>query len=412
MVSELRHLLRESVQSPPSDDLSVSDVLAGARRRVRRRRVAVAVAATVGTLLVGTAALVGAPADLLGADDTDPAEQPGALAVADARPAVAGEDYEELLVRQGLGEKGQDTVLGVTPDGQLLVQEVRALGEDEPTLSLLDPESGRSALIPQGQGSSFSVLVAVDAERLVLSGTSLAPSGFAFEVYDRGSQTWSTLQLPVEQFGEEGFVPVQPGGIAAGRLYFALGSFGSPPAELWSVALNDGSDLRDEGSVGAFAVAADGTLVTTRPDDSEVALTELTSGEETDIGGLTYDGCDVLSARTDGTTIALLELCDNDTRDMRLRVVSTTGEPVAMLEGPVLDLGAIAADFVTVHSSADETQGTYALDVAAQEVLFLGPGKADRETLSYAGGDVLTWGMPSGPRSTTTTVVRVPSGAG
>ena len=64
MVNDLRELLSDNVASPPHDNLDLGAVLAGGRRRVRRRRLA-----TLGGTALATAALV-ATGECMGTGET------------------------------------------------------------------------------------------------------------------------------------------------------------------------------------------------------------------------------------------------------------------------------------------------------------------------------------------------------
>src|SRR5688572_11139943 len=98
MVNDLRELLNETVASPPHDGLDVGAVLAGGRRRVRRRRLT-----AVGGTALATAAIVGLGAVALDTGASDRAAagvpQPDAptLRLADAERASEGTDYRVLM---------------------------------------------------------------------------------------------------------------------------------------------------------------------------------------------------------------------------------------------------------------------------------------------------------------------------
>ncbi len=96
MVNELRDLLHDNVATPPHEHGDLSEVLKGGRRRVRRRRLAaVGGTALASAAVVGLASLVWpAPPDLDAADV--PAPQAPTVRLADATPAVRGEDYRVL----------------------------------------------------------------------------------------------------------------------------------------------------------------------------------------------------------------------------------------------------------------------------------------------------------------------------
>src|SRR5690606_12185628 len=96
VVNELRELLHENVATPPAERGDLAAVLAGGRRRVRRRRLtAVAGTAVASAAVVGLSTVAWPGPPDLGAAGVPRPDAP-TLRLTDARVAVEGDDYRVL----------------------------------------------------------------------------------------------------------------------------------------------------------------------------------------------------------------------------------------------------------------------------------------------------------------------------
>lgn len=406
-MNELRDLLHDNVATPPHEHGDLSAVLKGGRRRVRRRRLAaVGGTALASAAVVGLASLVWpAPPDLDAADV--PAPQAPTVRLADATPAVRGEDYRVLTTytNENLNRDNGQYLDGVTDDGLILFRDGPQMDQPRPRYALLDPTTGEKDWLPDAPGADDTLHpLELGAERLVLTGTRFESLGgadtagqgerFAL-VYDRATREWDEVTwagLPWSGFetgailgpddrvyvrvpatrGEppEGGWPTGPDGEAEdadadGETY-----------ALWSVALDDASDVRDEGlTVGDVAFTRTSMVWTDRTngDSGRVHVRDLDTGEEHAFDPRSGERCNLLSFGAAGERIVMGQYCgtyDGGVRDDRVQVVSTDGEQVVTVQDDSIDgsLGA-GSDVVTVTSYQRGRAGTFVYDLGTDRFL-------------------------------------------
>jgi hypothetical protein len=397
MVNHLRELLRGDVASPPHDNLDLGAVLAGGRRRVRRRRLA-----AIGGTALATAALVaaGSLASLNGgrsdfASAGVPKPDAPTLRLADAVAAAKGTDYRVLAsyTNENLNRDNGQYFDGVTDDGLILFRDGPRMDQLRPRFALMDPATGEKDWLPDldiGQVQTWPF--ELGEGRLVLLG---AEGGMKVElvayVFDRGRRQWATMTWPdlpavEDPFGAvvgpddrlyvpvpdtqgrppEGGWPVGPGGDAddadaEGDTY-----------RLWSVSLTDRTDVRDEGlTVGSLAFT-DHSMVWTdssNGDSGRVHVRNLETGEEHAFDPRSGEKCNLLSFGATDDRIVMGEYCgtyEGGVRDDRVQVLDTDGDQVVTLQGSGIEgeLTSVAGDgLVTVRSYEPDGAGTYIYDL-------------------------------------------------
>ena len=432
MVNDLRELLRGDVASPPHDNLDLGAVLAGGRRRVRRRRLA-----AIGGTALATAALVaaGSLASLNGgrpdfASAGVPKPDAPTLRLADAVAAAKGTDYRVLAsyTNENLNRDTGQYFDGVTDDGLILFRDGPRMDQLRPRFALMDPATGEKDWLPDldiGQVQTWPC--ELGERRLVLLG---AEGGMKVElvayVFDRERRQWATMTWPdlpavEDPFGAvvgpddrlyvpvpdaqgqppEGGWPVGPGGEAddadaEGDTY-----------RLWSVSLTDRTDVRDEGlTVGSLAFT-DHSMVWTdssNGDSGRVHVRSLETGDEQAFDPRSGEKCNLLSFGATDDRIVMGEYCgtyEGGVRDDRVQVLDTNGDQVVTLQGSGIEgeLTSVAGDgLVTVRSYESDGAGTYIYDLDSGRFLRITEDVSSWSTSGPTQQGQFLWNTPENRR--------------
>lgn len=431
MVNELRDLMQQLVASPPEGERDLGAVLSGGRTRVRRRRrglaAVVAAAATVAAF-AGAGFLAGGDSgDDRVAGHTVPRADGPVLHLDDATRAVEGTDYDLLAsyTNKDLDAGNGQYYDGLTDDGLILFRDGPRDVDNRVRLALLDPATGEKDWLPEPARDlgSQPEPVLLGRDRLVLTTwVSGQGEGVRAMVFDRRTRQWSSLTWP--GLPEKATMWTAEAG-PDGRLYVGVpATEGTPPPggwptddsgevddsgaegdthDLWSVSLDDPTDVRDERlRVGSFAFTDDALVWTdtTNGTNDRVHVRDLATGEESSFDPRSGERCNVLSFGVTGDRIVLGQYCGDydDGRDDRVQVLTTDGEPVTTIQGSGLD-GFVSGGLVQVTSHDDRSAGTYVYEPGSGRFLRVSDGVS-----SYAlGGPVpdgyLMWDTPVGTTS-------------
>ncbi|HEY0773176.1 MAG TPA: hypothetical protein VGD51_03775 [Nocardioidaceae bacterium] len=402
MVNDLRELLSDNVASPPPDSLDLGAVLAGGRRRVRRRRLA-----TLGGTALATAALVatgslvslgGGPPDFAAAGVPQP-DAP-TLRLADALAAAEGTDYRVLAsyTNENLNRDNGQYFDGVTDDGLILFRDGPRRDQLWPRFALMDPATGEKDWLPDldiGQAQTWPLELGKD-RLMLLSAEGGMQVELVVHVFDRERRQWSAMKWPDLPALEDPF------GAVLGhddRLYVRVpATRGEPPEggwpmdsdgeaddadaegdtyRLWSASLTDVSDVRDEGlTVGSLAFT-DHLMVwtdSTNGDSGRVHVRDLETGEEHAFDPRSGAKCNLLSFGATDDRIVMGQYCGTyaGVRDDRVQVLDTDGDQVVTLQGSGIEgaLTSHAGDgLVTVTSDEPDGAGTYVYDLDSERFL-------------------------------------------
>lgn len=432
MVNDLRELLRGDVASPPHDNLDLGAVLAGGRRRVRRRRLAVLGGTALATAVVvatgSLASLNGGPPDFASAGVPKP-DAP-TLRLADAVAATKGTDYRVLAsyTNENLNRDNGQYFDGVTDDGLILFRDGPRMDQLRPRFALMDPATGEKDWLPDldiGQAQTWPLELGED--RLTLLGTE---GGMGVElvayVFDRERRQWDTMTWPDLPAAEDPF------GAVVGpddRLYVPVpNTQGQPPEggwpvgpggeaddadaegdtyRLWSASLTGGSDVRDEGlTVGSLAFT-DRSMVWTdssNGDSGRVHVRNLETGEEHAFDPRSGEKCNLLSFGATDDRIVMGEYCgtyEGGVRDDRVQVLDTDGDQVVTLQGSGIEgaLTSVAGDgLVTVTSYEPEGAGTYIYDLDSGRFLRITEGVSSWSTSGPTQEGQFLWNTPENRR--------------
>ncbi|WP_182524483.1 hypothetical protein [Nocardioides dongkuii] len=365
MVNDLEQLMRENVASPPPDHLDLDAVVRTGRGRVRRRRVAVAggTAAVVAGVLV-TGSLLTDVGGGSGPDAADRELEPvgRVLTLADARAGVPGEDFRVLtsLTNENLDRANGRYLSGVTDDGLVLVTDGPHTVRNHTRVGLLDPAEDEPRWLPGGP-QQIDGPISLGTDRLVFRGLRQGAKDVSARVFDRTTETWSTIEWPSLPRAE--VQSVEAGG---DRLYVSLDTGGEiRKFDLWSVSLTDPGDVRDEQTVvGDFDVTGDQLTFTAthnEPND-RVHVRDLATGEERDFDPLSGDRCNQLGLQRVDDLLVLSQYCGtrDGVRDDRVQVVGTDGEQVVTVRGDGVEAGWAGGPAVLVTGFSREDGGTYA----------------------------------------------------
>lgn len=389
MVNELRDLMRQAVETPPADDTDLSAVLHSGRQRVRRRRGAVAGAvAAVAAVAVGVGSLSwggGTDSDRV-ANRTVPRPDGPVLHLADAKPAVEGTDYDVLssYTNKDLDRANGQYYDGVTDDGLILFRDGPHGIKNQIRLALRDAATGENDWLPKPPPNTDLRPIELATDRLVFAANAFDGQRYRVMVFDRGAGTWSTVTWPDLPRSDEYPARVGPDG----RLYVGVrATIGTPPPggwpkgkggeaddsgaegdtyDLWSVSLDDPTDVRDEQlRVGSFAFG-DHTLVwstATNGINDRIHVRDLRTGEERDFDPRSGERCNLLGFGVSGEAIMLSQYCgdyDNG-RDDRVQVVTTDGRSVTTIQDDGIE-GQVAGGLIEVTSYDRRAGGTYVYD--------------------------------------------------
>lgn len=389
MVNDLREQLHESVATAPEDRLDLADVVAGGRRRVRRRRVGVVGAAVLATAGMAVVASLVTPGGETGGDSAASMPRPDAptLRMTDAVDAVEGRDYRVLAshTNENLNRGNGQYFEGVTDDGLILFADGPHADQPIPRLALMDPETGQKDWLPaSGRDEHQHLPLELGEDRLVLLGLA---DRLVVHVFDREVREWTEMQWPELPAVENPF------GAVLGpddRIYVPLEATPGRPSgggddsgaegdtyRLWSASLTDASDVRDEELAVGSVAFADGSMVwtdSTNGASGRVHVRDLDSGEEESFDPHSGDRCNLLTFGAAADRIVMGQYCGTygETRDDRVQVLDLDGDQVVTLQGDSIDLYLAAADGdgpLTVKSRDPEGEGTFIYDIASGEFL-------------------------------------------
>ena len=423
MVTDLRHLLEESVQHPPAEPHATHTIVRRARRRRSRQRMGVAgsVLAVAGVAGAGYAAVHSS----LGGDNT-PAGQLAPVGPVvhpqEAEQAVEGTDYTvgASYLNENLDKGNGRLFEQVTSDGRVLVSQATRRDPAEvlteyQRFALQDSSTGALTWLPAPPDAKYAddhapsgpVVVAVEGDTVVWLDRERSPQ--RVDSYDLGSRTWSRVEIDARRLagaGRDNLVELTGVSVVAGRLYFSAESFegASYARPLWSVPLDGSAPPRREAEVGDFAI--DGTTLvyteaTNRPID-RITVRDLAGGTEHAFDPRAGDRCNQLSLSLGDGVIGLGEYCGRDgkTRDDRVQVLTTDGKPVVTIQGNGVEGGSVGKGFVTATTFGQPgaAAGTFVYDLGSGRLLRLSTGSPKFGPGSTAGGPALTWAVPVNQR--------------
>ena len=364
---DLSALVRDHVTSGEPPFPPPHGVLDRGRRRLRRRRSA---AFATGGLAVTLA--VAAAATLPGGSGPDPASDGlvgPVITLDDAQPATEGVDYRVLATRErGNGNGASQRFAGITDDGLAVVVD-RSDTSGEPTrIGLLDPDGDHLEWLPGGRQRVYEPM-ALTEDRLVFRESHWSERRLAVRVFDRTAGTWTTLRWPAlpraQSYG---------GAVHDGRLYTKLYTDrGRHAMELWSVSLDDTSDVRDEGlDVDEFDITGDELtwVGSEAAADRPVHVRDLRTGDEHVVEPPMGDDCGIVQLERVGDSLLLSQGCGPVGDETRLQVVTTAGDPVVTVRGD--GAGANVADGGRVAVISGGEGGPFVLDPATGELWKVG----------------------------------------
>jgi hypothetical protein len=368
-MNDLGQLFRDATVGEPPDHLDLVTVVRVGGNRRRRRRATTVVAASLATAAVvalGTAVVARTP-DTASTPATDGTTGP-VITLGDAVPAVEGTDYRVLTTRES-DATGDERFVGVTDDGLGVVMHAGMARKDVTPIGLVDPADGTTRWLPGGpQRIDDTATIALGEDRLVFQESRWSARQPAVRVFDRRTETWSTISwpdLPRAQL----YYPTVHGG----RLYLALDIQPSNDGfDLWSVSLDDSADVRDEHRpvLGSLDVTGD-ELTWTDGSSGEAArvhVRDLSTGEERSVDPHLGEGCGVVSMVRVGDRLLLGQVCGG--HDDRLQVVTMDGHPVVTVDDA--KVGANIGDGGRVAVVAGGEGGPYVLDPVTGELWQVG----------------------------------------
>jgi hypothetical protein len=404
VVSELKQLLRENVAAPPPDELDVAVIVGRGRARVRRRRAGATAAVAVATVAaVGAWALTGAVLDGSPGPTHQQLEPVGPVVkLADAVPAVEGRDYAVVdhLTNRNLDRANGVYYDGITEDGWVLFRDGPHGIHNTSTYELVDPSAGAGAALPDpplpDPPVNLESPLDLGRDRLVFLGERHDPTSLSAVTYDRTTDRWSRTRwegLPKREYNQVALGPDD-------RVYvtYAHGT-GWQTFDLWSMALDDPGDVRDEHLVvGDFTIDGDElTWTGTRnePNDA-VHIRNLTTGEETSFDPRSGDRCNQLALARTSQYVVLGMYCGrhDGVRDDRVQVVTTDGTPVVTVRDDGAELaGTTEADLV-VRSYNRRWGGSFAYEYATGRMVRISDETSRFGSGAPWAGDLFIWDTP------------------
>jgi hypothetical protein len=400
VVNELKQLMRENVAAPPADHLDLDALVAAGHRRVRSRRTALVGGVSVlavGAVATAVVGLGGGSAPKATAD-TPPAPDAPTITLRDATPAVAGTDYEVLAshTNENLDRANGQYFDGVTDDGMLLYRDGPHGRHNTVRWGLMDPATSAVDWLPDpGVGDNQAFPLVLGADRLVFATVQGGIEGaLVAHVFDRDTRQWHTVTWP--GLPKIGFPTAQRA--PDGRLYVVSpATQGSPPPggwptgpdgeaedanaegdsyHLWSVSLDDPSDVRDERlTVGSFAFTDDALVWSDRTngDPGRIHVRDLATGDERSFDPQAGAKCNLLSFGATGDRVVMGEYCGTypgGVRDDRVQVLSLEGDQVVTIQDSDID-GGLGGGVVTIDSNQTGRAGVYVYDLDTDRFLRL-----------------------------------------
>lgn len=393
MVTELRQILRETVEDPATGGIDHAAVLRAGVDRVRRRRRAGVVGAAAAVAVV-TAAVV-----VPGGRSPGPAEHvlpaaPVRLTLDDAQPVEPQVLVRTRTVQSGGDDIDYDRIDGITEDG-LVVRARYTYRGDISEYGLVDPESGRTDWLPRPPWDIGSPQpLELGADRLLFLDNRNAERHHTL-VFDRTTRTWTHPELELPD-GRDRFFGLYGQLGDDERVYFPDLSEEEQPdpssivatREWWSAPVT-GGPARHETALDGLAVTWSGTARATADAAGRIRLTE--DGVTRTVTEAKPAGCAGLPALTiAGSRLIAGYVCADRSK---LVVLDQRGAPELSVEGDWL--GVVAAD--DRYALVSGNSATFVLDLERQELLRLGRSAAmmamDLLPTPAVSGDLVAWNV-------------------
>ena len=419
MVTELRHLLEESVQHPPAEPHDAAAILRRARARRRRHQVVAAGSALAVLAVAGVA--YGVVHELTGGTGADPVthtEPVGPVVHPDDAVPVAHRKVVKVFasyMNTHVNSRNERNYEQVTSDGRVLVSQATRHDQFDPLteytrFGLQDPATGALHWLPAPPGARYADdhapsgprVVAVEGDTVVWLDHERAP--MPIDVYHLGTRTWSHFTIDAKALpgSDEAEAPA----ISGDRLYFVPDSLDTTPTvrrTLWSMPLDGSAAPSEVTRVGDWGIDDD-TLVWTdnyNAPASRVTVRNLTTGKEHSFDPQSGDRCNQLSLGVARGVIALGESCGtkDGIDDNRMHVVTTDGKQLVTLQGQGLEAGAVGRGFVTATTffGRHTPGGTYVYDLDAARLVRISKRPGTLGPSTTAGGRTLTWSVMGSP---------------
>lgn len=289
---------------------------------------------------------------------------------------------------------------GVTDDDLILFRDGPRMGHLRPRMALMDPQTGAKDWLPDlriGQTQIWPVKLGTDRLVLISMQEGGVRAQLVAHVFDRRTRQWTTtawpglprLEQPRAVFGPDD------------RLYvFVPGTVGQPPKggwptgpdgeaddadaegdtyHLWSVSLDDSSDVRDERLVVGDLAFTDSSMVWTDSTNGHAGLVhvrDISTGEEHSFDPHTGKRCNLLSFAATDDRVVLGQYCGTypgGVRDDRVQILTPDGAQVDTLQDSGIE-GAMAgsSDLVTVTAfDRGARSGTCVYDLETSRFLRL-----------------------------------------
>jgi hypothetical protein len=424
VVNELKQLMRDNVASPPPDHFDPGALVMAGRGRLRRRRTAL----VGGVSLVAVGAVAAAVVGFGGGSapkvtaDTPPAPDAPTITLRDASPAVEGTDFRVLAsyTNENLRRDNGQYFEGVTDDGQILFHDGPRTQQNINRWALMDPATSTKDWLPDpGAGSNQVFPVSLGSDRLVMTTLEGGSTGnLVAHVFDRGTRQWHTVSWP--DLPQVGFPATQVG--PDGRLYVVTpDTQGAPPPggwptgpdgeaedadaegdtyHLWSVSLDDPSDVRDEQlTVGSFAFTDDALVWSDRTNGhpGRIHVRDLATGDEHSFDPHAGAKCNLLSFGATDDRVVMGEYCgtySGEVRDDRVQVVSLDGDQVVTVQDSDID-GGLTGGVVGIDSYQPGRAGAYVYDLDTDRLLRLSQAVSKYSLGGPTPADVFLWDTPA-----------------
>ncbi|MFC4786944.1 hypothetical protein ACT8ZV_20890 [Nocardioides sp. MAHUQ-72] len=401
-MNDLKQLLHDNVSAPPPDHLDLERVVSRGRSRVRARRTGLVAGVVATVAVLGTAgAALGGLFDT-GPGPASPARQLApvgpVLKLSDAVPAVRGTDYEVLdhHTNVNLDRANGEYYAGITDDGWVLFQDGPHGIRNTSTYALYNPETSVQDSLPDPP-IALERPLDLGRDRLVFLGGRQDPTNLSVVTYDRTTHRWSRTVwdgLPRRDYSY--YTAIGPDD----RLYVAYAhGTGWRTFDLWSMALDDPGDVRDEHLVvGDFTIEGDQltwTATHNEPNDV-VRIRDLTTGEESSFDPRSGDRCNQLSLDRTPRYVVLGTYCGrhDGVRDDRVQVVTTDGSPVVTVRDDGAELAGTTDGDLVVRSYNQELGGTFVLDYATGRLVRISEATSRFSMEAPWAGDLFIWDTP------------------
>jgi hypothetical protein len=415
MVTELRQVLRDAVETPPEQNLDLSTVLAAGARRVKRRRAGrvTAVGVAVAAAVAGVVAVSMSQDHDRGSGPVVPAHPhplhaPMTLRIKDARPVTPDvRATTRVLHRDPANELDYDRFDGLTTDG-LVVRSRYTYKGDVSDFGLLDPGTGRTDWLPRPPwdvGEPRALDFSADRLLYLDNRTAFVDGILRF---DRKTRTWDRADV-AKPAGTDRFFGLQAT-VGPGDEVYLLNPAAGGPGQWWSVPAARGGAPTRVKELDGKAIAWHGADLATLDRTGRVVVT--TGGRPRVLASARPPGCEPPTQGEPGLQIPTIAYAGARlivnffcTDQNHVVVFTADGRPELTVEQGQVRVAAAGTRWVLLSETTGRAANSAGIDrmmgLDLDNGRLLTIGTALHEETAEVAGDLVMWNT-AGPSDSNT----------